>query len=546
MSNQQPALRPRGEWSSQLGFIFAALGSAVGLGNIWRFPGVAYENGGGAFLIPYVVALLTAGIPILFLDYALGHRFRGSAPLALRRAAGGTGEALGWFQVMISVFISLYYTAILAWTSMYFIYSINLTWESAETPTSFFLENYLQVSDTPFTFDFVPHIVIPLIIFWILTLSILAMNVAAGLQRAAIIFLPMLVVSFLALVSGALTMPGAVEGLNTFFTPNFAALSNPSVWISAYGQIFFSLSVAFGIMMTYSSYRRRRSNLTGSGLVVAFGNSAFEILSGIGVFAALGFFAAQQGTTIGELEGLTGVGLAFMTFPAIVSAMPLSPIFGMLFFGSLLLAGITSLMSILEVVIGAVTDKFQVSRPVAVWGVGGVLATLSVMLFGTTSGLLALDTIDFFANNMGIVVSAVLTCALAVWIARRGKELAEHLSVLSTFKVGSTWLFLAGALSPVVIGIMLIRVILTTVNDGYGDYPDWFILVTGWGTIAAMAVGALILTAIPWRYNPALFDVWPPVAHQKPVAGAEQLAAARMDAANNPGDTTMPPMPTTY
>ena len=106
---------PRAEWTGQLGFILSAIGSAVGLGNIWRFPGVAYENGGGAFLIPYIVALLTAGIPILFLVYAIGHRFRGSAPLALRRIAGRLGEGIGWFQVMICVFIAIYYTAVLAW-----------------------------------------------------------------------------------------------------------------------------------------------------------------------------------------------------------------------------------------------------------------------------------------------------------------------------------------------------------------------------------------------------------------------------------------------
>src|SRR5690606_3311928 len=122
------AVPEREQWSGQLGFIMAAVGSAVGLGNIWRFPGVAYENGGGAFLIPYLVALITAGIPILFLDYAIGHRFRGSAPAAFRRLGGKWLESLGWFQVMIAFVIGLYYTAVIAWALSYFVFSFDLRW----------------------------------------------------------------------------------------------------------------------------------------------------------------------------------------------------------------------------------------------------------------------------------------------------------------------------------------------------------------------------------------------------------------------------------
>src|SRR5690606_14719472 len=164
------------------------------------------------------------------------------------------------------------------------------------------------------------------------------------------IALPVLVIAFLVLVVRALFLDGAVDGLNALFTPNWGALADPDVWIAAYSQIFFSLSIAFGIMVTYASYRRRKSNLTTPGLVVAFSNSSFEILAGIGVFATLGFFAFQQGIQVGELEGLTGVGLSFITFPAIVAQMPGGPILGALFFGSPTLAGFTSLISALHVV----------------------------------------------------------------------------------------------------------------------------------------------------------------------------------------------------
>ncbi|MGO1434804.1 MAG: sodium-dependent transporter [Canibacter sp.] len=519
-TTQAPA---RGQWTSQAGFIFAALGSAVGLGNIWRFPGVAYENGGGAFLIPYIIALLTAGIPILFLDYAIGHRFRGSAPLALRRAAGKPGEALGWFQVMICVFIAIYYTAVIAWTASYFIFSFNLKWKNAESPAAFFTGEYLQVGESQFTLDFVPGVLIPLVLFWVVALAILAAGVAKGVQRANVVFIPLLVISFIALVIGALFLPGASAGLNEFFTPDFAALGHASVWIAAYSQIFFSLSIAFGIMLTYSSYRKRRSNLSGPGLVVAFGNSSFELLAGIGVFAALGFFATQQSTSIDQLEGLTGVGLAFMTFPAIVSEMPIAPVFGILFFGSLLLAGITSLISILEVVIAGIMDKFYLSRTATVWGVGGGLAIISVILFGTTSGLFTLDTIDKFANEVGIVLSAIVTCVLVLWVYRRGKELSTHVSRISTFKIDKIWRFLVGVVSPVVIGVMLIQVIIALIGDGYEGYPSWFLGVFGWGSVGVMALVAIILTFIPWKKSPAKFEGWPQIDGAPVTTGANKL-----------------------
>lgn len=508
-----PAVPEREQWSGQVGFILSAIGSAVGLGNIWRFPGVAYESGGGAFLIPYLIALLTAGIPILFLDYAIGHRFRGSAPLALKRLGGKLGEGLGWFQVAISAIIAIYYTAVLAWSTSYFVFSWDLRW--GDDPTAFFVGEYLQTAGEPFTLEFVPGVFIPLAIMWIVAIGILAAGVVKGVQRANVIIIPLLVVAFLALVIRALTLPGSLDGLNEFFTPDFAALADPGVWIQAYSQIFFSLSVAFGIMITFASYRRRKSNMTGAGLVVAFGNSSFEILAGIGVFATLGFFAFQQGVAVGDLEGLTGVGLAFMTFPAIVSTMPGGEWVGALFFGALTLAGLTSLISILEVVIAAIRDKFALSRAQAVFGFGGTAAVFSLVLLGSTSGLTALDTIDAWANNIGIVASAIAMAVIVIWVRRRGGELAAHLSAVSTFRVGRIWVLLTGLVAPVVLAYMLVRQIITFLTEGYAGYDTWYLWVAGWGSVAVMLATAIILPQLAWRHAPDKFAAWPEAAQLK-------------------------------
>ncbi|QTX03731.1 sodium-dependent transporter [Agromyces archimandritae] len=512
MSSASTSQPPREQFTGQLGFILSAIGSAVGLGNIWRFPGVAYENGGGAFLLPYIIALLTAGIPILFLDYAIGHRFRGGPPMALRRIRRWL-EGLGWFQVMICLVIAIYYAVIIGWALSFFVYSFDLRW-GADT-AAFFTGEYLRLSDTAagepwFTLDFVPAVLIPLAIVWIATIAVLAAGVAKGIEKANIVFLPILVIAFGILVVRSLFLDGAVDGLNALFTPDWGALGDPNVWIAAYSQIFFSLSVAFGIMITYSSYRARRANLTSPGLVVAFSNSGFELLAGIGVFSALGFLAHEQGVGVAELEGITGPILSFVTFPAVVSQMPAGQIFGALFFLSLAVAGFTSLISILQVVMASFQEKFGLTRLQAVFWIGGVAAVLSIAGFATTTGLIALDTIDNWANNIGIVASAVVMTILLVWVLRKGPELRAHLNAVSTFQVGRWWYVCVGVVVPAILGYMLVSRVVDLIVNGYEGYDAGYLLIAGWGTIVVLLAGALLLSAMRWRRDPDRFTAWPP------------------------------------
>ncbi|WP_402469569.1 sodium-dependent transporter [Isoptericola aurantiacus] len=507
--SEQTKAAPREQFTGQVGFILSAIGSAVGLGNIWRFPGVAYENGGGAFMVPYLIALLTAGIPILFLDYALGHRFRGGAPQAFRRLKGWL-ESLGWFQVMICILIAVYYAAVVAWAGSFFVYSFGLDW--GDDAATFFVGDHLQLADVGgadpwLTFDFVAAVLIPLVIVWIAVIAVLAAGVVKGVQRANVVFIPLLVVAFGILVVRALFLDGAADGLNVLFTPDWSALGDADVWIAAYGQIFFSLSVAFGIMITYSSYRKRRSNMTGPGLVVAFSNSGFELFAGLGVFSALGFLAAQEGVTVADLD-FQGVLLAFVTFPTIVSEMPAGAFFGALFFGSLVMAGFTSLVSILQVVSAALQEKFALSRRAATVGMGLVLGTVSVLGFSTTTGLVLLDTVDAFVNNIGIVASAIFMCVFVIWLYRRGPELRYHLSSVSTIPVGRWWYACVGLIVPVMLVVMLVQYVMTRIDEPYGDYDTTYLLYAGWGAVALLFLGAIVLSLPRWRGREE-FTPWP-------------------------------------
>ena len=495
-TTDQPAEEGRrGAFSSRRVFILAAIGSAVGLGNIWRFPYVAYENGGGAFVVPYLVALLTAGIPFLLLDYAIGHRHRGSAPLSFARLRRGT-EGLGWWQVAICFVIAVYYAAVLAWALRYTFFSLDQAWGS--DPEAFFFGEFLQAGDVGVTADVVPGVLLPLAVVWLAVLVIMALGVQRGIGATSLIFMPVLVLAFAALVVQALLLPGAAAGLDALFTPNWSALASASVWAAAFGQIFFSLSVGFGIMITYASYVRRREDMVGSGLVVGFSNSGFELLAGIGVFAALGFMAQASGAAVDEVAS-GGIGLAFIAFPTIISEAPAGALLGVLFFGSLVIAGITSLISVIEVVISAVRDKLETSRLTATLAVCVPAAVLSLVLFSTTSGIYVLDVVDHFVNQYGILVVALVSMLVVAWALRALPGLGEHLNVHGRPRVGTGWRVLTSVVAPVGLAVVLFFSVRDDLEAPYEDYPSWLLLVFGWLMVVALPLIGFLLARLPWR-----------------------------------------------
>ncbi|MGW8851675.1 sodium-dependent transporter [Streptomyces xiamenensis] len=495
---------PREQWGTRAGFLMAAIGSAIGLGNIWRFPKVAFDNGGGSFLLPYLIALLTAGIPLLILEYTIGRKYRASPPAALRALYRPT-QAIGWWQVAICFVIATYYAVILAWSVRYVGFSFTRAW--GDDPNGFFFNDFLKIADEPGTISaFVPGVAVPLIGIWIIALIILALGVRRGIERANKIFIPLLVAFFVVLVIRAVTLEGAADGLNALFAPDWGALTNGSVWVAAYGQIFFSLSIGFGIMITYASYLNRRSDLTGSAMVAGFANSSFEILAGIGVFATLGFMAAQSGVGVNEVAS-QGVGLAFIAFPQVISEMWFGQAFGVLFFGSLVIAGLTSLISIVQVIVAAVEDRTGISRTRSVLIVGGATGVVSIALFSTNGGLYFLDAADHFINQYGIALAALVLLIMVSWISRKLPALQRNADGTSSILLGRWWKICLGVVTPVVLGWMMIDSLVHEFQENYGELPTSFLLYAGWGVALAALVVGIVLSLIPWRRpSPALTD----------------------------------------
>jgi NSS family neurotransmitter:Na+ symporter len=484
----------REQWGSRVGFILAAVGSALGLGNIWRFPGVAYENGGGAFLLPYLVALCTAGIPLLILEFTIGRRYRGSAPVAFRRIHRNA-EFLGWWQVAIAIVIGVYYAVIISWAAWYAWFSIGKQW--GEDPNRFLNEDFLQAGGLYDFGTWLPGLGIALALVWVATLAVIGAGVKKGIEATSKVFIPLLILLFGALVVQSLTLDGAVDGLNAFFTPDWEAIRGPQVWLAAYAQIFFTLSVGFGIMITYGSYLKRKSDITTSAWTVGMSNSFGEILAGIAVFAVLGFLASETGVPIDE-QSYQGVGLAFVAFPAIINTLPyLAGLFGVLFFLSLVIAGFASLISVVEVPVAAVEDRFGWSRKKAVAIVGGGMAVVSVLLFPTVNGLMLLDVTDHFINNYGIAVAAPASIIAVVWILWKWKELRDNANATSVFKVGPIWVACLGVVTPLALTVILflnVRDLVTAdaAEEGYHQFQAFGWSVAG-GALAFAFIMALLL-----------------------------------------------------
>ena len=277
-------------------------------------------------------------------------------------------------------------------------------------------------------------------------------------------------------------------------------------------------------------------------MVTAFANSSFEVLAGIGVFATLGFMAAQSGTSVEEsVSG--GIGLAFIAFPTIINEMPMGSLFGVLFFGSLFLAGITSLISIMEVVISAVRDKLNLSREVASISVGGLMAVVSCLLFSTTSGMITLDIMDKFTNNLGIVICAIAAVLTIGWVQGRRNEIAQHLNAVSELRLGVVWQACVFAITPAVLLYFLVEEIRTLLTEGYEGYASGTIFAYGWLVLIIIGLGAVVWSFVPFRGNPFLdglpssdYGVPPkgrPSGTPNPLANGAATAATSSTGSNN-------------
>ncbi len=475
-------------WESRASFILASIGSAIGLGNIWRFPYVCYANGGGAFLIPYLVALLTAGIPLLILEFSLGHRVSRPAPVALGSIKKGF-EVLGWFALLIGFGIVTYYAVVMGWCFNYLGFAVNQAW--GQDTQSFFFNQFLKISESPMQIGSIQWmIVVGLVLTWIFVIaSIWKGPKTVGKVVYFTVTIPWVIL--IVLVIRGVTLPGAVEGLKFYLTPKFNELLNYNVWLAAYTQVFFSLTVGFGVQITYASFLPKKADVVNNAFLVSLANNATSFIGGFAVFSALGYYAHQSGLPVSEVVR-SGPHLAFVTYPTIISLLPFAAsIFGILFFLMLLTLGIDSAFSLVEAGAASLIDKFKLKR-VHVNIIFGAVALLIGIVYTTRGGLYWLDIVDHFMNNYGLAVVCLLQC-IAIGYFYNTREMREYANSKSDFTIGAWWDFCIKYLTPIVVTILLVTNIIDRIKNSYGDYSRFAEFLGGWFVLIIFIIVAVFL-----------------------------------------------------
>jgi NSS family neurotransmitter:Na+ symporter len=491
----------RNLWGSKLGFLLAAIGSAVGLGNIWRFGYMAYENGGGAFLVPYTVALVLAGIPLMILEYALGHREKASPPLAFARVHP-LWEPLGWWMPTVAFFgINLFYAAVIGWCMNYFCLSLNLSW-GADTGAYFFNE-FLQISDGPFDLGSIrPWILVGTILTWVIVWGICYREVSHGIEKASMIFMPLLFVLTLVLVGWSLRLPGAIDAIkNHYLHCDFSKISlmtpeGRGVWVAAFGQIFFTLSLGFGIMITYASYLPKKTDIVGNALTTSVLNCLYSFITGFAVFGTIGYMAQANGVEFGEAIK-AGPGLAFVVYPEAINQLPAgNRIFGALFFLVLIVAGLSSAISLTEAFSCSICDKFNISRKKATSIICG-LGLAGSIVFTTQAGLFILDIVDHFINNYALIIGGILECMLIGWVLKSG-VMRRHVNQVGSVKLWPLWDVAIRFVTPTMLILIVGGALLNEFSSRYEGYSAKALLFIGGGVLFGTRLASFILSHFKW------------------------------------------------
>ncbi|WP_186575901.1 sodium-dependent transporter [Aquibacillus kalidii] len=438
----------RENWASRLGFMLAAMGSAVGLGNIWRFSYVAGENGGGAFLIIYLASILIIGIPLLLTEVSIGRKAQSDVVGSYQTLAPKQPWFLAGFLGVGSAFLILSFYSVVAGWALYYLWEY-ITGSLSIEPT----EGYGAAFETFISTTYQP-------LFWhglfmFITIFVVLAGVKQGIELANKIFMPILAILLLILAGYSLTLDGAMEGVRFLFTPDWSVLSDPSVYIAALGQAFFSLSLGVGTMMTYGSYLSKEHRLPSATVGIGIMDTLFAVISGIVIFPAVFAF---------NIEPSSGPPLVFITLPDIFSQMPFGGLVGILFFLALSLAAISSSISILEVPVAYLVRVTKWSRKKA-----SVLSGLIMFILGIAVSLgmgkwkditpigkrNIMDSMDYIASNIFLPIGGLVMAAFAGWYFT--KKQALDATDLKDSPLGNFWLFIIRFVAPIIIIVIFIN-----------------------------------------------------------------------------------------
>ena len=394
----------RSSFSGNIGFVLAAAGSAVGLGNLWRFPYLAAQYGGGIFLLVYLILVLTFGFSLLILEIAIGRKTKNSSITAY----GKLNKKFGWMGILslaIPVLILPYYSVIGGWVIKYM--TVFLSGQAKEAADSAFFGGFIGQTGAPLFMFF---------LFITLTIIVVAFGVEKGVERVSKFMMPVLILITIGIAIFVMTIPGSMEGLKYYLLPDFSKFSFKTL-CAAMGQLFYSLSIAMGIMVAYGSYVKDEIDLNQSVGHIEIFDTLVAVLSGLMIVPAVYIFSGEEGLATG------GAGLMFKTLPKVFDAMPMGNFIGGAFFVLVFLAALTSSISLTEAIVSMFMDRFKITRikaVIAIYVITLILGIPSALGYGlwshiTVLGMDFLTFFDYISNSVMMPILAIATCLLAGW-----------------------------------------------------------------------------------------------------------------------------------
>lgn len=439
----------RATFGSKLGVILATVGSAVGLGNIWRFPYMVGENGGAAFLMVYIICILLLGLPVMITELFIGRHTHQNAVGAFKKMYPGTRwSMIGYSGVLAAFLILSFYSVIAGWTLEYILQSV--TGSLSNKTAAEFETNFQSFSSSVFRPIAWTFVIIGITHF------IIVSGVKNGIERASKIMMPLLFIFLAILCVRSITLPNASEGLNFLFRPDFSKIDS-SVVLSAMGQAFFSLSIGMGILITYASYFSKQTNLQTTALQVTILDTAVAVLAGIMIFPAVFSFG---------IAPTAGPELVFITLPNVFEQMPLGSLWSFIFFVLLAVAALTSMISLHEVSTAYVHEQFDKSRRTAAWIVSigiALLAILSSLSFGilkeyTIFSLTFFEFLDYITAKIMLPLGGMMIC-IFVGLRVDKKVLKAELTNEGTitFYFFNTYSFFMKYIAPIAIGLIFLN-----------------------------------------------------------------------------------------
>lgn len=433
--HQEPAAFDRGVWNTRVGFVLAAVGSAVGLGNMWRFPYYTAESGGAAFVLLYIILTFVLGIPLLLAEMAVGRRTHLSPIGALRKVGGKGWVPFGFMFVLAGFIILAFYSVIAGWVTRYALGVVLVGFP--EDPGAHF--NAIATGLDAIGFH---------LFFMLLTIGVVMGGVEKGIERASLLLLPTLFALIIGLAIWGATLTGSEAGYSFYLTPRIEEVLSLEVFGAAAAQAAFSLSLGMGAILTFASYLSRDESLPREGVVIAFSDFGVAFVAGLVVFPVI--FALGLESAVGE----STVGALFIALPGAFNAMGgvVGRLVGGLFFIALLIGALTSAISLLEVVTSSVIDEFGWERKKAAMGMGTVIA-----LFGLwpAMDLAALDAYDSFTGNVMLPLGALAIAVLVGWVMKNPIDELVKGSSPRYRGLYTGWLWMLRIVAPVLLVVVL-------------------------------------------------------------------------------------------